>query len=220
MHEATQCLITLVWFGFLIQMSLCKSWTILKRRHVITVLFPFGIVTPAYMCNHAAIQSQSYLFCCLLLQKTYTVFHYFLLLLRGRMTAWNPIYLSSTLKILSGKHFAWNYLIKAFEILIWMWNWEAVVKASVSIFSPSFNPNFFLWGREYRLTGSKWGGWGVAAEEHLCGCAAWERITYVYAFVQMWMYLCYSCLFCVPLCSEWGERWLDFWNTVNKPEPC
>lgn len=51
MHEATQRLITLAWFRFLIQISRCDTWTILKRTCVITVLFSFGIVTPAYMCN-------------------------------------------------------------------------------------------------------------------------------------------------------------------------
>lgn len=69
----------------------------------------------------------------------------------------------------------------------------------------------FCEGKNTGWQAANWGG-----GEHLCGCAPWERITYVYAFVQMWMYLCYSCLFCVPLSSEWGERLLDFWNTVLK----
>lgn len=58
MHEAAQCLITLARFGFLIQIRLFDTLTILKGRRVITVLFSFGVGTPVYMQNQEGTQSR------------------------------------------------------------------------------------------------------------------------------------------------------------------
>lgn len=66
-------------------------------------------------------------------------------------------------------------MIKAFEILIWMWNWEAVVTASVSVLFFPFNPNFFFWGQEHKQAGREKGrGGGRHARGNICvGVCMW-----------------------------------------------
>lgn len=95
-------------------------------------------------------------------------------------------YHSSTLKILSEEYFASKYLmIKAFEILILMWNWESWRHQSMFFFSPLIQTSL----SEGKIRGRQGGRRreeGDACGEHLCECVC------AY-YLQIWMYLCHSC---------------------------
>lgn len=67
-------------------------------------------------------------------------------------------------------------MIKAFEILIWMWNWEAVVTASVSVlfFFLLIQTSFSEGKNTSRQEGRRGGGGGRHARGNICvGVCMW-----------------------------------------------
>ena len=142
-------------------------------------------MTPACMCNQWGIRSQRYLFLRLEEELPFTAdlrcfpshtqrnspsSRYNDCMKARGLWSLNPIYLSSTLKILSEEHFAHNYLmIKAFEILIWMWNWEALAEASVSVFFSLLIQTSLSEGEERGSRGRREEGRERGRETHVWG---------------------------------------------------
>lgn len=121
------------------------------------------------------------------------------------MTAWKPELVNSKsyLPLLDIKDPQWGALcLRPFDDKCF-WNIDLNVKLRSShrgfcvffFLFPSLiflkNPNFFFWGQRREFEG----GGGCTLGNICVGVCMWflrESITYVYAFVQMWKYLCYS----------------------------